>query len=160
MNTPNTLSEAATQMARCYTEFCCNRAILDLTDFGVGASGPFDPAKPVYERRGVWGFCMQHAPRMSAAYLTVRTRNSVYRLTVTDWSSTLECVHGTHEGQSWDVEIGEETREAANLAMRKAPILADERMERRIGRPAKFRVLNSCDEGVLTTSNVQMLTWH
>lgn len=46
--------------ARCYHEFCCNAAVHHLRDFGQGKSGPFDPARPVYEYRGVFGFCSQH----------------------------------------------------------------------------------------------------
>ena len=49
--------------ARCYREFCCNTATAGLTDHGEGVSGPFVKPRPVYEYRGVWGFCSQHAER-------------------------------------------------------------------------------------------------
>lgn len=49
--------------ARCYHEFCTMPATVELTDYGQGESGPFDPRRPVYEWRGVWGYCKRHAPR-------------------------------------------------------------------------------------------------
>jgi hypothetical protein len=51
---------------RCYMEFCCNPASLNVHDYGDGESGPYDPANPVYEYRGWWGWCTQHRPKHRA----------------------------------------------------------------------------------------------
>lgn len=48
---------------RCYHEYCSTPATHHLIDYGNGKTGPFNPAKPVYEYRGVFGYCDNHPKR-------------------------------------------------------------------------------------------------
>lgn len=48
--------------ARCYSELCTAEATLLVRDYGNGQSGPFSELDPIYEYRGLWGWCTTHDP--------------------------------------------------------------------------------------------------